>query len=121
MIADHAGSYLGLPMRKTGAAVPWSVPPDPFSATRRPNSLNTMVRTWSAASLGVEVGLEGLDRVAELPHEVRMTSRLASVGVEPAEGRVVDPGGHPVADHRGNEPQLIGERIRVDSLRRRNV
>jgi hypothetical protein len=32
----------------TGAAVPWSVPPLPFSATRRPNSENATTSTRSA-------------------------------------------------------------------------
>ena len=37
------------PIRNTGAAAPWSVPLEPFSAMRRPNSLKTKVMTSPSA------------------------------------------------------------------------
>ena len=102
------------PTRSTGAAAPWSVPSEAFSATRRPNSLKAITTTRSAWPAAARSSWNAAIESDSSFKQRVMGPELIGVGVEPVERRVEDPGAELGLDHLGDQLQAAGQpEIRV--------
>ena len=89
--------------------MPWSVPFDPFSATRRPNSLKTSTSTRSASRAAARSSRKALSDAESSSSKQGVVRELVAVGVVAALLEVVDARAQPGLDQPGRQLQPPGQ------------
>ena len=91
--------------------MPWSVPLEAFSFSRRPNSENSRTTTRSSSRLVFRLFEKPGHALRDLAQQVLVGVALAGVGVEPVLGRVVDPQRQVGLDQAADRLQPACERL----------
>ena len=89
--------------------MPWSVPIEPFSATRRPNSLKTITATRSASRDAARSSRNALSDAGELLQQRGVARELVAVGVVVALLEVVDARAQPGLDQPRRQLEPPGQ------------
>ena len=97
--------------------MPWSVPPLPFSPSRRPNSEKTSTTHPLRLAGLLQVVEERLERRAQLAQQARVLLELAAVGVEAVEVGVVDRRRQAGLDELGDQAEPPGQAVEVGVIR----
>ena len=92
-------------------AEPWSVPPEAFSAPRRPNSDHTCTSTRSAIPRDSRSRWNASSEYEASPRSRLIEAAWPGVRVEAAHRQPDDAHRHPAGDHRGEPGEAVRERV----------